>query len=345
MILSIDAMGGDNAPKAILEGADLALTNNPALRFLLHGDGASLNQLLEKMPALKATSTICHTDKAIAMDEAPAIALRKEGRQSSMWLALESVRDGKADVAISAGNTGALMGMAKLVLKTLDGIDRPAMAARWPNRKNSLNLILDLGATISPTAQQLIQFAAMGIAAAKPLIGVENPKIGLLNVGTEDIKGPLELRQAATLCKSLFPNNFCGFIEGDDIASGTIDVIITDGFSGNIALKSAEGTSRFVFDLIREQINRNLRGKIGGLLLRPAFRALYNRIDPNNYNGAVFLGLKGLVLKSHGGCGAYSFSIAISVANAMHEANLIERIKNTLPQQKLKELTTIKQAS
>lgn len=345
MILSIDAMGGDNAPQAILEGAELSLTSNTNLNFLLYGDEKILNPFLEKMPNLKSASQIFHTSKVIAMDESPANALRKEGRQSSMWLALEAVKENKADIAVSAGNTGALMGMAKLIFKSLEGIERPAMISRWPNKNYKHSLVLDLGANVSITAQQFVQFAAMGIAASKPLIGIDNPKVGLLNVGAEETKGPPELRQAALLCKKLFPDNFYGFIEGNDILSGIVDVIVTDGFSGNIMLKSAEGTYKVLIDLIKDEANSSLLAKIGGLLLRPAFRKLQHNFGPNTHSGGVFLGLNGLALKCHGGCDATGFSATISLAKITAEVDLIDRIKTTLPKQKLQELTHIKNLS
>ncbi len=329
--ISIDAMGGDHAPQAILEGAALALKGNKSLRFILHGDEAQLNPLLEKYAALKAASTIRHTDRAITMEEAPVQALRNRGKESSMWKSLESTRDGEADITVSAGNTGALMGMTKLVLKTLPGIDRPCLAARWPNKKKSQTLVLDVGATVHPSSQQLVQFAIMGTAAASTLLGIDNPKVGILNVGVEDIKGTPEVKEAATLCQEHLPNNFCGFVEGDDILAGSVDVVVTDGFSGNIALKVAEGTARFLFGLIRESIGQGLVSKLGGLLLRPALRRVYNVVDPGNFNGAIFLGLEGLAVKSHGGADAKSFASAIEAASKLSGQNLTESIRSKLP--------------
>ena len=345
MRISIDAMGGDHAPTSILEGAALALKQKGEIRFLLHGDESQLRPLLSALPQLDAVSEVIHTDKVVGMDEAPAQALRKEGRQSSMWRSLESVRSNEADVAISAGNTGALMGMTKLVLKTLPGIDRPAIAGRWPNTKSEMNLILDLGATVSPSPRQLAQFAVMGVAAARHLLHKDVPKVGLLNVGVEDIKGTPEVREAAQLCQKLLPNNFYGFVEGDDISSGIVDVIVTDGFSGNIALKSAEGTARLLFEQIKEKINSNFIRKIGGLLLRPALRSVYEWVEPGYYNGGVFLGLEGLALKSHGGCDARSFSKAIDAACLLVEANLTDEVRDSLLHSQLDKLATIKQAS
>lgn len=345
MKISIDAMGGDNAPQAILEGAALALVSNSAMRFLLHGDEAKLSPLLEKLPKLKAASEVIHTDKSIGMDEAPAQALRKEGRQSSMWRALESVAKGDADAAISAGNTGALMGMTKLVLKTLPGIDRPAIAARWPNKNGGQSLILDLGATISPTPLQLTQFAIMGVAAAQTLLKIDTPKVGLLNVGVEDIKGTPEVREAARLCRQCLPNNFHGFVEGDDISSGIVDVIVTDGFTGNVALKTAEGIARLMFDLIREKIKGSLLAKIGGIFLRPALRSIYERLEPGNYNGGPFLGLEGLALKSHGGCDAKTFASALEAAYILGQGDLTQAIRESLPRSQLDKLTDVKEAS
>lgn len=330
MKISIDAMGGDRAPQAILEGAALASSKNDALRFLLHGDEAKLLPLLDSLPALKAVSTICHADKAVAMDEAPMQALRKEGRQSSMWKCLEAVAQGNADVAISAGNTGALMGMSKIVLRCLPGVERPAIAGRWPNKKGEMSLVLDLGATISPSAQQLLQFSIMGVAAARSLLEVKQPKVGLLNVGIEDIKGTPEIKEAAQLCQKYLPNNFYGFIEGDDISSGIVDVVVTDGFSGNIALKSAEGTSRLLFDMIKERIGSSFATKLGGLLMRSALRSIGKTLDPGRYNGGVFLGLEGIAVKSHGGCDAQSFASAVEAAYRLGGGNLVETMKREL---------------
>ena len=331
MIIAIDAMGGDHAPSVILEGAASALRTAPDLRFLLHGDRQQIEPMLRHLPQLAQASELCHSDKVIGMGEAVAAALRKEGRSSSMWRALESVQRGQADVAISAGNTGALMGMAKLVLKTLPGIDRPAIAARWPSAKNKMSLILDLGATVSPSAEQLAQFAIMGAAAARPLLGMTQPMVGLLNVGVEDSKGTPEIREAAQICQTLIPDNFYGFIEGTEIGEAIVDVIITDGFSGNIALKAAEGSVRYVFNHLRNELAARPISRLGGLLAKGALRALHRHVDPGRYNGGVFLGLKGLVVKSHGGCDAKAFANAVHVAHLVAQANLVETIARALP--------------
>ena len=331
MILSIDVMGGDKAPDVILEGIDLVLKDHPDLRFLLHGDERKIKPLLSLYPKVAQMSETYHTDKMIAMDEAPAQALRKSGRESSMWRALESVRDHKAQVAVSAGNTGALMGMTKLVLSTLPGIDRPVLAGRWPSGDEGLCLCLDLGATVSPSAKQLVQFAVMGIAASAPLLGISQPKVGLLNVGSEDIKGTMEVKEAAQICQKLIPEHFYGYIEGDKIMSGVVDVIVTDGFSGNIALKVTEGAMHKIFQFLMSELSASWTRQFAKILLRHMFKDLRARFDPAKYNGAVFLGLEGLAVKSHGGCTAQSFASAIIAAKSVADADLARKIAKTLP--------------
>ena len=334
MILSIDAMGGDHAPEVILKGVALALDERPDLRFLLHGDMKRMRPFLAAHQKLEAACEVRHTDKEIAMDEAPALALRKSGRQSSMWRALESVQQREAQAALSAGNTAALMGMAKLVLKTLPGIDRPAIAARWPiiGEDHRMSIVLDLGATVNPSASQLVQFAVMGRAAARALLGVEEPKLGLLNIGAEDTKGTQEVRDAAQILRDdIMPDHFYGFVEGDELGKGNVDVIVTDGFSGNIALKTAEGTSRLFGRLLRKRFAHSLATKLGAWLARSVFGYLNESLNPNQYNGGVFLGLEGLVVKSHGGSDADGFAAAIRVAERVAHADLVARIAQDLP--------------
>ncbi len=334
MILSIDAMGGDHAPEAILQGVARAWQAHPELRFLLHGDVNQMRPFLAQQPELAAVCEMRHTERMIAMDEAPALALRKSGRDSSMWRSLESVKQGKAQVAISAGNTGVLMGMAKLVLKTLPGIDRPAIIGHWPvfQEKNRMSLVLDLGASLNPSVNQLVQFAVMGVASARALLDVDQPKLGLLNIGIEDIKGTQELRDAAQILREdIMPDNFHGFVEGDELGAGNVDIIITDGFTGNVALKTAEGTSRLIFKLMREQFSQSWRSKLGALFARPVFRYLSDKFNPGQYNGGVFLGLQGLVVKSHGGSDAGGFAAAIQVARRVVQADLVAHIVQDLP--------------
>ncbi len=337
MVISIDAMGGDHAPETIIKGVAQALRAQPDLRFLLHGDIDRMRPFVALQRPLVMACDFCHADKVIAMDESPALALRKSGRESSIWHALESVQKGEASAAVSAGNTGVLMGMAKLILKTLPGIDRPAIAARWPViGEERMNIVLDLGATVNPSASQLVQFAVMGIAAARALLDIENPKLGLLNIGTEEIKGTQEVRDAAQILRDeVMPDHFFGFVEGDEFGKGTVDVIVADGFSGNIALKTAEGTSRIIFDLLREKFSHSLKTKFAAFLARRVFRHLSAKFAPNQYNGGVFLGLQGLVVKSHGSSDAEGFAAAIQIAHRLAQGDLVSRIAQALPKPKL----------
>ena len=311
--IALDAMGGDHGPTVVLEGADMARLRFPGTRFLLFGDQAKLNVLLERNPELASASTVHHTDVAIGSDEKPSVALR-QGRNSSMLLAIQAVRDGAAAGVVSAGNTGALMAMSKMVLKTLPGIRRPALAAIFPT-KHGKTVVLDLGANIECTAENLVQFAVMGEVFARTVIGIDKPTVGLLNIGIEVTKGNETVRNAAKLlAEGNLPIVFHGFIEGDDITAGTVDVAVTDGFTGNIALKTAEGTASLIVDFLREAFKQSLMSRLGYLLARPALNTMRARIDPRHHNGAVFLGLNGVAVKSHGGTDGLGFSNAIGVA-------------------------------
>ncbi|HAH11548.1 MAG TPA: phosphate acyltransferase PlsX, partial [Alphaproteobacteria bacterium] len=262
LVISIDAMGGDHAPQAIVEGTALAQIRIPKVKFLLHGDHAKLQQLMVPHQALAKVSQIRHCDDVVAMDEKPGQALRK-GRNSSMWRAIDSVKAGEAQVVVSAGNTGALMAMAKFQLRTIEGLSRPAIAAIWPTIRGQ-SVVLDVGANIDQDARQLVDFALLGEAFARAVFGLERPSVGILNVGSEDMKGHEEVKAAAqTLKDSSLPIRFYGFIEGHDISAGTVDVVVTDGFTGNIALKTAEGTARLVGHYIRGAMQRSLFSKLG----------------------------------------------------------------------------------
>src|SRR5919201_515193 len=300
--IALDAMGGDHGAAMVVPGAELSLSRHPDVEFLLFGDRVAVEPLLDARPQLKAASQLVHTDVVVQMHDKPSQALRKGRRKSSMWLAIDAVKKRQADVAVSAGNTGALMAMAKFELKMMSGIERPAIAAVWPTLKGEC-IVLDLGASIGADAAHLINLAAMGSAMARVLFSLDRPKVGLLNIGVEEVKGLEEVRRAGQTLREHAPPQFdyFGFVEGDDIGKGTVDVVVTEGFSGNIALKAAEGTARQIGQLFKHEMNRTVARKLGYLLARGAFRALADKMDPRKSNGGGFLGLNGLVIKKHGG--------------------------------------------
>lgn len=331
LTLSIDAMGGDNAPGMVIEGIETSLANLPSVKFLLYGDEAQLAPLLKNHPQAAAVSEIRHTTDVITNEEKVRTALR-EGRNSSMRLAIDSVGSGEAAGVISAGNTGALMATAKFVLKTLPGIDRPAIAAYFPTERGE-SVMLDLGANIDCDADNLVQFAVMGEVFARIALGRKNPSIGILNVGVEDLKGNDAVRTASTMLQeSSLPIKFYGFIEGDDIGAGTVDVIVTDGFTGNIALKTAEGTAKMFGTFLRNAMTKSLMSKFGAWLARGALKEFKMKVDPRRYNGAMFLGLNGICIKSHGGTDAIGFANAIHVAVELISNSFNEDIKKDYAQ-------------
>src|SRR5580704_2371377 len=306
-------MGGDHAPAVVLRGADIALTRYPAARFLLFGDEAKVAPLLAKLPRLAKAATLHHTDEVVADDTKPSQALRA-ARRSSMRLAIEAVAEGRADGVVSAGNTGALMAMSKFVLKTLPGIDRPAIASFFPTRRGE-TVMLDLGANIECDAENLVQFALMGDVFARTVLGFVAPTVGLLNVGAEELKGNDAVREAgARLRSGMMPIRFHGFIEGDDIGAGTVDVIVTDGFTGNVALKTVEGTAKLFSEFLQSAFRHSLMARVGYLFARGSLNKLRTRFDPRRYNGAMFLGLDGIAVKSHGATDGFGFANAICVA-------------------------------
>jgi glycerol-3-phosphate acyltransferase PlsX len=324
--IALDAMGGDNAPGSVIGGALMALERHPQVRFQFYGDEAVLRPLVERKPLLAAAATIVHAETTISNDAKPAAALR-QGRNSSMRLALDSVADGRADCVVSAGNTGALMAMARLVLKMLPGIDRPAMASFFPTTRGE-SVMLDLGANLECTAENLSQFGLMGAVFAQAVLGIKAPSIGILNVGSEDVKGHESVREAAAILRAAqLPGPFHGFVEGNDIPTGATDVVVTDGFTGNVALKTAEGMSKLYAEFLRRTFTSSLLSRLGYILARAAFKKLRARIDPRRYNGAVFLGLGGVCVKSHGGADAVSFANAISVGVDMVLQNTNESIR------------------
>jgi len=329
--IALDAMGGDVGPSVVIPGAAVSLTRHPDAEFLLFGERGAIDAQLAKYPALKAVSSVIHTDVAVSMHDKPSQALRRGRKTSSMWLAIEAVKKGEADVAVSAGNTGALMAMARFCLRTLPGVDSPAIAAVWPTVRGD-SVVLDLGATIGGDAQHLVTLALLGSAMASVLFDLAKPTVGLLNIGVEEIKGREEVREAAELLREMnLPQlEYVGFVEGDGIGRGAADVIVAEGFSGNIALKAAEGTARQISEFLREALSRRFLSRIGYLLARPAFRALRDKLDPNKSNGGVLLGLNGVVVKSHGGTDADGFAYAVDVGYEMARYDLLNKINQML---------------
>ncbi|MFL6733306.1 MAG: phosphate acyltransferase PlsX [Sphingomicrobium sp.] len=329
--IAIDAMGGDGGPAAMLAGAARAYRKDKSLHFLIFGDERQVEAELNGHAALRGHVTITHSPEAIASTEKPSQAIRR-ARTSSMGMAINAVKEGHADAAVSAGNTGALMAMSKLALRTMPGIDRPALAALLPTLGDHDCVMLDLGANTECDAQNLIQFAVMGAAYSRCVLSISKPRVKLLNIGTEELKGTDELKEAAALLRdaNYLPFKFDGFTEGDQLSRGNIDVVVTDGFSGNIALKTAEGTARFVTDLLRRAFKSSLRSKAGFALSKPALNLLKVHLDPNNHNGAVFLGLNGLIVKSHGGANAKGVANAVAVASSMVRNDITRRIGEDL---------------
>jgi len=330
LTISVDGMGGDHGPETVIGGIDIASVRHPDVRFLVYGDEAKLKAVMERFPRVASVSEIHHTDVAISMDDKPSQALRRGRKVSSMWQAIEAVKEGQAQAVVSAGNTGALMAMAMFILKTLPHVERPAISALWPTMRGE-SVVLDVGATIGPDALQLVQFAVMGEAYARVIFNVDKPTVGLLNIGEEEVKGTEQVKAAAQMLReSDLPIVFKGFVEGDDLGKGTVDVVVTDGFTGNIALKTAEGTARQISEYLRAAISRSLMAKIGYFFAQGAFRALATRLDPRASNGGLFLGLNGLVVKSHGGTDALGFASAIDVAVDVASADLLNKIVTDL---------------
>ena len=331
--IAVDAMGGDRGPDMVLPGCALALAKRPGSQFLFFGDEAKIRPLLDAHPGLAAVSELVHTDVMVLMGDKPSQALRKGRRVSSMWMAIEAVKKGTADVAISAGNTGALMAMSKVCLKTMSSIERPALAGIWPTARGE-SIVLDLGASIGASAQQLVDLAIMGSAMARIVLGHEKPSVGLLNVGVEEIKGIEEVKEAGRILREAhFPNmTYYGFVEGDDLGAGTCDVVVTEGFTGNIALKTAEGTAKQIAHYLRSAMGSSVMSRIGYFFARGAFAQLRKKMDPRRANGGVFLGLEGIVIKSHGGTDALGFCGAVELGYVMVRHGLQAKIRETLEQ-------------
>lgn len=321
LTLSLDAMGGDNAPGMVVDGVGLAVERLPQVDFLLFGNEKQLSPLLDKNPRARDVCQIRHTEDVVSNDEKAGVALRS-GRNSSMRLAINAVKDGEAAGIVSAGNTGALMAMAKFVLKTIPGIDRPAIAKNVPTIRGE-SIVLDLGANVQCDADNLVQFAVMGEAYARKVFEVAQPSVGILNIGSEDVKGHEALHQASALLQDIkLPIRFHGFVEGDDIAKGTVDVVVTDGFTGNIALKTAEGTAQMFGAFLKEALLSSALSKTGALMAKGALSQFKAKIDPRSYNGAMFLGLNGICVKSHGGTDALGFANALEAAVKLIEDGL-----------------------
>jgi glycerol-3-phosphate acyltransferase PlsX len=329
--IALDAMGGDHGPAVVLPGAELALIRHPGIEYIVYGDRAVVEPVLDTLPRLKAKSKFVHTEIAIRMDDKPSQALRYGRWKSSMWLAVDAVKKGEADVAISAGNTGALMAMARFNLKMLEGIERPALAALWPTIKGEC-VVLDLGASIGADEAHLVNLAVMGSAMARVLFDIEKPTVGLLNIGVEEVKGLEQVREAGRILREgHYPYfDYVGFVEGDDIGKGTVDVVVTEGFAGNIALKAAEGTARQFAQYLRAAMKRTWMSRLGYLLSRQAFRMLRDKMDPQKSNGGVFLGLNGVVIKSHGGADAEGFAAAIDMGYDMVRYELLGKIGQSM---------------
>lgn len=329
--IALDAMGGDFGPAVTVAGAARALDKHPDSRFLLVGDETTIRAELAKHPRLAEVSEVRHASVAIRMDDKPSQALRQGRRVSSMWIAIEAVKKGEADVAVSAGNTGALMAMAKICLRMMSRVDRPALACLWPTLRGQ-SVVLDVGASMGANAAHLVDLAIMGSAMASIILGLDRPTVGLLNVGTEEIKGVEEVKDAAQILRdsSLPGLTYAGFVEGDGIGRGDVDVVVTEGFTGNITLKTAEGTAKQISAYLKQAMGGSLLAKIGYLLARGAFQQLRGRMDTRSINGGVFLGLEGIVIKSHGGADAVGFARAVEIGYEMARADLLNRIRGTV---------------
>ncbi|WP_312404674.1 phosphate acyltransferase PlsX [Brevundimonas sp.] len=330
--ISLDAMGGDHGPSVVVPGirSYLSAHDGEGVRFLLHGDETQIRAHLARCNLPADIIDIHHTEKVVAMDERPAQAMRR-GKGSSLWNAIEAVKTGEAGGVVSAGNTGALMAIAKLILRmSAPGLERPAIVASWPTFKGH-TAVLDVGANIGSDAEQLVEFAIMGEAFQAAVRGVARPTIGLLNVGSEDMKGNEQVKEAhAILRDGPFDLNYHGFVEGDDIAKGTVDVVVTDGFTGNIALKTAEGTARYISALLKEALTSNLQSKLGAAIAMPALKKMRQKIDPSAINGGPLLGLNGIVVKSHGGADAKGFGNAIRIAVDLARSDYMSKVGDNL---------------
>lgn len=332
LVISVDAMGGDDAPDVVIQGIEYFLKHEGKgrrARFLLHGNQPELDALLKKAPLTRARSEVCHTDKSVTMDEKPSQAMRK-GKGSSMWNAILAVKEKRANIVVSAGNTGALMAMSIVILKRMTGIQRPALIATWPRVEGNC-VILDVGANVEASASQLSEFAVLGDAFYRALYGVESPSIGLLNVGSEEQKGNASVKAAhERLNQSDIGLNYVGFVEGNDISLGDTDIIVTDGFTGNITIKAAEGTARLVNTVLSEALYGNIWSKFTTFLNALALLKAKKRMDPRKVNGGVLLGVNGAVIKSHGGTDKVGYANALNIATGLAGSNFLDDIEHEL---------------
>jgi glycerol-3-phosphate acyltransferase PlsX len=329
IVISVDAMGGDRGPAAVVAGLAKSASVNPDIAFILHGDEAELERLVARRRGLAGRCTIRHAPRAVSMDDKPSHVMR-HGEGTSMWSCIDAVKKGEATVAVSCGNTGALMALSMIRLRKLPGVNRPAIACLWPSRnRGGFNVMLDVGADIRADAPDLLQFAMMGASYARNGLGLTRPRVGILNVGTEEHKGRAELKAAHDLIAQSAERgafDFVGFVEGGDIPGDRVDVIVTDGFTGNIALKTGEGTAKLISDFLREAFNATFLSRIAALLALTSLGRLKKRIDPRRVNGGVFLGLNGTVVKSHGSADATGVAAAIKLAFRLAESGFQERL-------------------
>ena len=328
LTLAIDAMGGDAGPEPVVNGVALAVSKGLKAKFEFFGDEAVLKPLIANARGLSG-AVIQHADNVVSMTDKPSHVIRR-GRDTSMWSAMAAVKDGRAQAVVSCGNTGALMALSRTQLRMIKGIDRPAVTALWPTPRGR-SVVLDVGANVEADENQLVQFAIMGEAFYRALTGVSKPTVGLLNVGAEDLKGHELIRTAARVLREADPDMaFKGFVEGNDISKGTVDVVVTDGFTGNIALKSAEGAARLVGGWVREALRGTINAKFGALFMAPGLRKLKDRIDPSSNNGGVFLGVNGVVVKSHGGANARGVASAVNMAASLARENFRDEVSETV---------------
>ncbi|MBB5073020.1 glycerol-3-phosphate acyltransferase PlsX [Bartonella callosciuri] len=325
--ISVDVMGGDYGPEATIAGAAIVQKSLSDVYFLLYGVEEVVEPVLKKYPCLRSVSRFCPTESYTRMDEKPSQALRNGRSKSSMWYAIEAVKNGEADACISAGNTGALMAMSYFCLKMMAEAERPGIAGIWPTLRNE-SIVLDIGATIGASASQLVDLAVMGAGMFRALYHTEKPSVGLLNVGVEEVKGLHEIKKAGMILREvqLEGLEYKGFVEGNDIGKGTVDVVVTEGFSGNIALKTAEGTARQIAEILNSAMHSSFLTSLGYFLSRDAFRTLKHKMDPDRVNGGVLLGLNGVVIKSHGSANAKGFASAIRVGYEMVNNGLLKKI-------------------
>ncbi len=329
--ISIDAMGGDYGPEVVIPGLAKALERHPDIKFVIYALSGTVERLLEKHPKLKAASEVRYSETAVAMDEKPSQALRSGRGKSTMWQAIEAIKNNDADVCVSAGNTGALMAMSKFCLRMMPNVERPAIAGIWPTLRGE-SIVLDIGSNIGADARQLVDYSVMGAGMARALFEVDRPTVGLLNVGVEEVKGLDEIKEAGLILKDapLDGLEYYGFVEGNDIGNGTVDVVVTEGFTGNIALKTAEGTARQMAQYLRQAMSRTIMAKIGYIFAKGAFDRIREKMDPNKVNGGVFLGLNGIVIKSHGGANSDGIAAAVEVGYDMVRNKLMEKIADDL---------------